>query len=82
MKANYTKPLLAVEMFSLTQSSARDCTDNLPGGYLTTNDIHTCAWSVNGATVFISLPNCQINGEHMESVCYNNPGEGYYIFRS
>lgn len=82
MKANYTKPLLAVEMFSATQSVARDCTDNLPGGYITTNDIHNCAWSVSGTTVFISKPNCQINGEHMDSICYNNPAEGYYIFRS
>ena len=83
MKANYTKPLLAVELFSLTQSIARDCADNIPKSQINTNDIANCAWDLGGGTtVFISEPNCKINGEQMEYACYNNPSEGNYIFRS
>jgi len=83
MKANYTKPLLAVEVFSLAQSTARDCADNIPKEQVTLNDIATCVWDLGGGTtVFISQPTCDINGEQMGFACYNNPTEGNYIFRS
>lgn len=83
MKANYTKPLLAVELFSLAQSTARDCADNIPKDRLTFNEPGKCAWSLgNGYTIFIDEPICNINGEQMGYVCYNNPSEGNYIFRS
>ena len=83
MKSKYVKPTLAVEMFSLTQSIARDCGDSIPKSQLTSNDIHSCAWDLGGgATVFIPGPNCVIDGTTMEYVCYNNPSEGNLIFRS
>lgn len=83
MKANYTKPLLAVEMFSLTQSAARDCSDSIPESQVNMNDITNCVWDLGGGnTVFLEKPNCSINGEQMGYVCYNNPSEGNYIFRS
>ena len=83
MKANYTKPLLAVELFSLAQSTARDCEDNIPKEQLNFNDPGTCVWDLGGGmTVFIEEPNCKINGTDMGMGCYNNPSEGNYIFRS
>lgn len=84
MKAKYTKPLLAVEMFSLTQSVARDCGEtSIPKDQLNLNDPNNCAWDLGGGmTVFIPGPNCVIDGENMGYGCYNNPSEGNYIFRS
>ena len=82
MKGNYTKPLLTVEMFSSTQSTARDCADTIPTEQLTWNNINTCAWDLGGVTVFISQDFCDLNGEEMGYACYNNPSEGNYIFRS
>ena len=82
MKANYTKPLFAVETFVLAQTVTRDCADNIPKDQITSNDIDKCAWDMGGTTVFISKPICDLNGEEMGLACYNNPGEGMYIFRS
>ena len=83
MKANYTKPLLAVEVFSLTQSAVRDCADNIPKDQLNFNEPDKCAWDLGGGfTVFIEKPTCQMNGEQMGYGCYNNPSEENYIFRS
>ena len=83
MKANYTKPLLAVEVFSLTQATVRDCADNIPKEQLNFNDPSKCVWDLGGGmTVFIPGPNCDIDGSNMGVGCYNNPSEGNYIFRS
>ena len=83
MKANYTKPLLAFEMFSLTQTTARDCADSIPKDQLNFNDPTQCVWDLGGGTkVFVPGPNCVIDGTNMGFGCYNNPSEGNYIFRS
>ncbi|MBR5569978.1 MAG: hypothetical protein IKW10_03695 [Oscillospiraceae bacterium] len=83
MKANYMKPLLSIEMFSASQSGARDCADNIPQSQLTFNDIATCVWDLGGGhKVFMANHNCTIDGEAMGFACYNNPSEGNYIFRS
>lgn len=82
MKANYTKPFLAIETFVLTQAAARDCSDSIPKEQITLNDIVSCVWDLGGTTVFISQPTCDLNGEEMGFACYNNPSEGNYIFRS
>ena len=80
MKATYMKPLLTMEMFSLTQSTARDCAETLE---LNLSDIVSCAWDMgNGMTVFTSQPTCQLIGQPDDFGCYNNPSEGNYIFRS
>ena len=81
MKGNYTKPLFAVEMFSSTQSVARDCSDSIPKDQLTLNDPYSCAYDLGGVTVFAS-GSCDLDGNAMEFYCYNNPSEGNYIFRS
>ena len=84
MKANYTKPLLTVEMFSATQSTSRDCMDSIPDNRLTQNDPINCGWDVGGGLIFYVENGkvCTINGEGMQGTCYNNPNEGSYIFRS
>ena len=83
MKENYTKPLLAVEMFSLTQTVTRECASSIPKDRVNFNNINTCAWDMGGGNrVFIEPPTCTINGEGSGFVCYHNPGEGSYIFRS
>lgn len=82
MKGNYTKPLLAVEMFSLTQSAARDCADSIPKDQVTSNDPSTCVWDLGGGTTVFVQGTCTLDGEAMGFACYNNPSEGNYIFRS
>lgn len=87
MKAPYEKPLLAVELFSLTQSIARDCTaGNIPAENLNLNDPNTCGWDLGGGLgkdiVFVLGLACTIDGENMFHVCYNNPAETTIIFRS
>ena len=83
MKANYAKPMLAVEVFSPTQPTTRECSDNIPKDRITLNDIATCKWDLGGGTtVFVGKVTCDIDGEQMEYACYNNPSEGHYIFRS
>ena len=83
MKANYTKPLLAVEVFSLTQSTARDCADHIPKDQLNFNEPGKCVWDLGGGmTVFVAGSNCVIDGANMGMGCYNNPSEGNYVFRS
>ena len=83
MKSKYTKPMLAMEMFSLTQTATRDCTDSIPTDQVTLNDPNTCVWNLGGrTTVFVAGSNCVIDGERMGYACYNNPSEGNYIFRS
>lgn len=83
MKANYSKPLLAIELFSTSQSTARDCAGSIPKEQLNFNDPAKCVWDLGGGmTVFISGTNCIIDGEGMGYGCYNNPSEGNYIFRS
>ena len=83
MKANYSKPLLAIELFSTSQSTSRDCAGSIPKEQLNFNDPAKCVWDLGGGmTVFISGTNCIIDGEGMGYGCYNNPSEGNYIFRS
>ena len=83
MKANYTKPLLAMELFSLTQTVARDCADSIPEARVDFNDPNTCVWHINSQiSVFVAGTNCKLDGEAMGYACYNNPSEGNYIFRS
>ena len=84
MKAKYVKPTLCVEMFCLTQSIARDCSDSIPASQVTYGDPNSCYWDMGGTnnTVFIVNQHCKIDGTKMGYVCYNNPSEGNYIFRS
>ena len=84
MKANYTKPMLTVELLSLTQSTTRDCSTSIPKEQFNFSDPAKCGWDLGGGTtVFVLGGNvCTMDGENMGVGCYNNPGEGNYIFRS
>ena len=83
MKANYTKPLLVAEVFSATQSTARDCVETFLTDQLNLNDPGNCYWDLGrNNKVFVLGQNCNIDGENMDVGCYNNPGEGNYVFRS
>ena len=83
MKATYTKPLLAIETFSLTQTITRDCTADLPSDRFNGGDPATCVWDLGGGvTVFVAGTNCMIDGESAGYGCYNAPSEENYIFRS
>ena len=84
MKKKYTKPRLSVEIFSLTQSIARDCSGSgALGDGTTATDPSQCVWNLgNGMSIFVAIANCTIDGDGGEFGCYNNPGEGNYAFRS
>ena len=83
MKATYTKPLLAVELFSFAQTTTRDCADYIPANKVNTADINSCEWDIgNGMTVFAAGTDCKLDGEQLGYACYNNPSEGNYMFRS
>ena len=86
MKTKYQEPLFAVETFSRTQSTSRDCADSVMVGEANTTDPGTCQWDMGGgATIFstgLAANACTIEGKDMEVCCYNNPSEYYYIFHS
>lgn len=85
MKANYTKPLLAVDMFSVSQSAARDCTSTIvPSQQLNANDPYSCYWDTGNTHIrpFASTGVCTMDGEAMGMGCYNNPTEENLVFHS
>ncbi len=85
MKANYTKPLLVVDIFSVAQSAARDCTSMIvPQQQLNTNDAYTCYWDNGNPNIHIFAAGgvCNRDGEAMGMGCYNNPSEENFVFRS
>lgn len=83
MKMAYMKPLLGIETFSVLQTAARDCSDSIPSEQVNFNDISTCVWDLGGGTtIFVGGSTCTMDGQDMGIACYNNPGEGSYIFRS
>jgi hypothetical protein len=90
VKKEYKKPLVAVEHFPMVYTSARDCMDNIAQDQLTLGEISNCGWVLGDIVVFVTsdisrAQSCTLDGAIFEEnldVCYNNPGEGRYIFRS
>ena len=84
MKEKYIKPTLSIEMFSMAQSIARDCSDNLPLEFINFNDIPQCKWDLGGNESLFTLAGniCTIEGETSGYICYNNPTGDTLIFRS
>jgi len=82
VKERYTKPLMALELFSLTQTMAGSCTADIPKDQLTANDIHSCAWDFGGVLVYLQEPVCMIPGDSIPLICYNNLGDDAVAFRS
>lgn len=89
MKEKYVKPAMIIERFTLTSAIARNCSDAVQKEYLTHNSIaQNCAWDIGGGlTVFEKSPICIYEttiypSDSGDIICYNNPGEGYYLFGS
>ena len=82
MKAKYQEPMLAMESFSSTQPTSRDCADTFTTK-TNLNDASTCKWDLGGGTSIFAADTCSINAATIdEAYCYNNPSENYYIFHS
>ena len=84
MKNEYMKPMLAVEVFTVSQSGAQDCADTvIPGTTVTLADPNACGLLLpNGNVLYTVGQSCTHDGEATGIVCYNNPTEASYIFRS
>ena len=82
MKSSYKKPMLAVGSLSLAQSSARDCWDGIPQDQVNINDAPKCGWDLGGMIIFVPGTVCTEDGDSFGFACYNNPGDGFYMFRS
>ena len=88
MKEKYSKPVMVIERFEMTNSIARNCADFLDKRYLTNKSMWECAWDIGGGfTVFAQLPQCLIESNEWvtdtgDLICYNNPADGAHIFSS
>lgn len=77
------KPVFAVELFSGAQTTTRDCWESIITEDVHFNDLPDCWWEpIPNVRLFLENTVCTENGEIYGGVCYNNPGEGYYLFRS
>ena len=45
MKNQYVKPVLVIENFTLSQSIAYNCGENLDWNQATTKDAYSCGWN-------------------------------------
>ena len=83
MKTPYMKPVFAVELFSGTQTTTRDCWDSIITEDVHFNDLPDCWWEpIPDVRLFLENTACKENGEIYGWACYNTPGEGQYLFRS
>ena len=85
MKNQYVKPVLVIENFTLSQSIAYNCGENLDWNQATTKDAYSCGWNTGfpGDVVFMESTNgCNVRDEDFEGVCYNNPEGGINVFSS
>ncbi|MBQ9165623.1 MAG: hypothetical protein IJX71_01650 [Oscillospiraceae bacterium] len=92
MKNKYTKPVLMMEDFTLSQSIAHNCGKALDFNQATLKYKSTCGWDLGTDGEFkkggldilwTGSPNCSIpTGEEAGVVCYNNPGGGFNVFNS
>ncbi|MBE5957110.1 MAG: hypothetical protein E7253_11765 [Lachnospiraceae bacterium] len=89
MKKEYTKPVIILENFSMTQSIAHNCGDNLIFDYATLKYKGSCGWDDgSGVVLFTSANTACTFADDDESdnlpgtACYNNPEGGFNIFNS
>ena len=83
MKNQYVKPVLVIENFTLSQSIAYNCGENLDWNQATTKDAYSCGWNTGfpGEVAFLeSNQICTV--KEFEGVCYNNPEGGINVFSS
>ena len=83
MKKTYKKPMMIVEWFTLSQTIAAGCGENLEG---MGEPLHArkaeCAWDFNGFHMFQKADICENASEYWEIVCYNAPEGGLNVFHS
>lgn len=82
MKSSYKKPMFAVGSLSIAQSASRDCWNGIPQDQVNLNDAPNCGWDLGGMIIFVPGTVCTENGDDFGFACYNNPGDGMYMFRS
>lgn len=96
MKKYYTKPVLMMEDFTLSQSIAHNCGKNLDFSLATLKYKGSCGWDLmwdgvvdknvqdtDGDVLFLDGQNvCSFKTESFDGICYNNPAGGYNIFNS
>ena len=82
MKKAYEKPVLYIERFTLSQTIALNCGENVYLGEPTHGSKETCGWNVDGIIVFTSKNYCSELTEIYLDVCYNAPAGGYNVFAS
>jgi hypothetical protein len=74
-----------IEKFDIVQTGAgKDCWENIIKEDVKFSDL-PCAWDFGGIMLFsMQFPNtaCQMEGEDVGIVCYNNPTELTLMFRS
>lgn len=87
MKEKYTKPVLRMEMFTLTQNIAQTCGsfEGSTVGRPTSGDSNSCGWDMGNAIVWVEAPACTMpwpaDGE-FAGVCLHNPNGGVTVFGS
>ena len=81
MKNTYTKPILVMESFVMSQSIAHNCGDSLDFSQATLKYKSTCGWD-SGVGIVFTETNTVCKLVDGEAVCYNNPDGGINIFNS
>jgi hypothetical protein len=88
MKKAYKKPMMIVEWFTLSQTIAQGCGDNLEDyGSPTHTRRTTCAWEFLGGAAYYFLDSNDVCLDPVEEggsdfICYNAPEGGINLFHS
>lgn len=82
MKRAYGKPALCIERFTLTQTIAHNCGENLDFSMANHGTKETCGWKVGGIEIFTNSRICDWRVPPLKDVCYNAPAGGYNVFNS
>ena len=82
MKNIYVKPAMYIERFTLSQTIAHNCGENLDFSMAKHATKETCGWDVGGLVIFTDFNTCESATEFFEGVCYNAPAGGYNVFSS
>lgn len=82
MKRAYEKPVLYIERFTLTQTIAHNCGENLDFSMANHATKESCGWNVSGQEIFMDPIICDLPTEEFAGVCYNAPDGGYNVFQS
>ena len=86
MKQTYSKPVLNIEDFKLSQTVAWGCGGEIDYENVNFNSHEYCGYRFDDGTVyFIDKKVCNdttLGDSILGVVCYNNPEGGYALFRS